>query len=71
MENLVDVTNDLTPEQKQALSDKLEVLMAKYGTLACRSYHFEGTAEGLNIAYKLINEISDDYNTPVPKANLL
>jgi len=63
MSNIVDVTNDLTDAQKLALSDKLELLMAKYGKLGGRevSYH-TGVLTGLNNAYKLINEINDDYN---------
>lgn len=65
MANLVDVANDLTSEQRQVMSDKLEILMRKYGTFSRRgnNKYFEGTAEGLNIAYKLINEIDDDYNS--------
>ena len=59
---LVDVSNDLTDEQKLALSYKLEALMAKYGRSRGQMY-FEGVADGLNHAYKLINEIDDDYNS--------
>lgn len=61
--SIVDVTNDLTHAQRQRLSDKLELLMRKYGTMSKReSPYYEGIADGLNIAYKLINEIDDDYN---------
>ena len=66
MTDIVDVTNDLTPEQRLVMSDKLETLM----TRASRNAHhaqpgelyWEGLTEGLNNAYKLVNEINDDYN---------
>ena len=61
---LVDVTNNLTDEQKQEASDKLETLMGKYMRLADRDdEYFTGVADGLNHAFKLINEINDDYNS--------
>jgi len=61
---LVDVTNDLTDEQKESLSNKLETLIAKYSRLAGRDdEYFTGAADGLNHAFKLINEIDDDYNS--------
>ena len=64
MTDIVDVTNDLTPEQRLELSDKLEKLMARYNPRgsAIETLYFEGVAEGLNCAYKLVNEINDDYN---------
>jgi len=62
--SVVDVSNDLTPEQKKAMSYKLELLMIKYGRLGSRiEPYFEGVADGLNHAYKLLNEIDDDYNS--------
>ena len=37
--------------------------MAKYGTMGRgNNSYFEGVADGLNNAYKLVNEINDDYN---------
>jgi len=61
---LVDVTNDLTDDQKLALSVKLEILIAKYLNLAGRDdEYFTGVADGLNHAFKLTNEIDDDYNS--------
>ena len=70
MKTVVDVTNDLTLIQRLEMSDKLELLMSKYGTLSGTNlqqsntrHYFEGIAEGINIAYKLVNEIDDDYNT--------
>lgn len=58
----LDVSNDLTDEQKKILSDKLEVLMGKYARLGGRhSDYFNGVMDGLNNAYKLVNEIEDDY----------
>jgi len=64
---LVDVTNDLTDEQKLVLSNKLEAIMAKYTKMArgddfAKDY-FTGVADGLNHAFKLTNEIDDDYNS--------
>lgn len=56
---IVSLENDLTEEQKQLLSDRLEVLMAKYSSL--HDTYFNGVVSGLNYAYKLINEIDDDY----------
>jgi len=59
----IDVSNDLTDAQKQDLSDKLEILMAKYGRFSGPdAKYFDGVADGLNHAYKLVNEIVDDYS---------
>ncbi len=67
MTSLIDVTNDLTYIQRQDMSDKIEIIMRKYGLLSSDNiggdrYYFNGVAEGLNIAYKIINELDDDYN---------
>jgi len=60
--SLVDVTNDLSDEQKLTLSNKIETIMTKYSKSNNMDY-FVGVVDGLNHAYKLINEIDDDYNS--------
>lgn len=64
----LDVSNDLTDEQKKVLSDKIEVLMGKYGRMIGQleldghnTAYLNGVMDGLNNAYKLVNEIEDDY----------
>ncbi len=62
---IVNVENDLTAAQKKDLSDKLEKLMAKYTICQIDTKsedYFAGVVDGLNNAFKLINEIEDDYN---------
>ena len=61
---LVDVTNDLTPEQRLEMSEKLEKLIRKFNVAdpGALSQYFSGVQDGLNHAYKLVNEIDDDYN---------
>jgi len=71
----------LTTEQKELLTEALETLMRKYEVLANyvrdnnnneRGFHyghFTGVADGLNNAYKIINNIDDDYNLPKPIPN--
>ena len=67
---LIKVTNNLTKKQRQELSNKLEVLLMKYSKHAFTAQmrgrddlYFEGVQEGINMAYKLINQIDDDYNS--------
>lgn len=63
MGKIVDVNNDLTDDQKQALSEKLEKLIGKYTKMSRNNMYFAGVTDGLNHAHKLINEINDDYNS--------
>jgi hypothetical protein len=57
----------LTSKQKELLSDAIEKLITKYANYSKlenaqdRAY-YAGTGDGLNDAYKLINNIDDDYN---------
>ena len=65
-DRIVDVTNDLTPEQREAMGDKIEKLMCHYSRMQRQSgnSYFSGAVDGLNSAWKLIYELDDDYNTP-------
>ena len=65
MSRIVDVSNSLTSEQRKELSAKIEALEAKYATLHLKSgsQFASGVSSGLNSAWKLINEIDDDYNS--------
>ncbi len=64
--------NLLTPEQKEILSNQLDMLIKKYDSFAYKSIsgkhidsysYFYGVADGLNHAFKLINASEDDYLT--------
>jgi hypothetical protein len=71
MKQVVKIRNSLSPEQQREMADKLTSLIRKYETLSSRSSstgkqdthsYFEGVADGLNHAYKLMLQINDDYN---------
>jgi len=63
VKTVVNVKNDLTPKQRQELSDKIEKLMQQYGRFSLENMYFAGVIDGMNNIYKLINEIDDDYNS--------
>lgn len=60
---------NLTSLQKELLSKALEELMTKYSKMASLrrdeklSAYADGVSDGLNHAFKLINNIDDDYNS--------
>jgi hypothetical protein len=71
MKQVVKIRNSLSPEQRKEMAEKLNSLIRKYETLSSRSTmtgkqdahsYFEGVADGLNHAYKLMLQINDDYN---------
>jgi len=57
----------LTDEQKKILSERLELLEKKYSNRSMQTdteeqrRYYDGVVDGLIIAYKMINEIGDDY----------
>lgn len=66
MSKIIDLHDiGLTNDQKKQLSDWFEVLMTKYSRMAhSRSEpnrYLDGVADGLNHAYKVVNNIEDDY----------
>jgi len=57
---------NLTSDQKKMISDTLEFFITKnsFETSNSNSYfYFNGLKNGLNICYKIINNIDDDYNS--------
>lgn len=76
MKQVVKIRNSLSPAQRQEMAEKLNALIRKYEELSSGivnsnqasnvwdAYtYFEGVADGLNHAYKLVMEINDDYNS--------
>ena len=71
MKQVVKISNSLSHRQQVEMAEKLGALIEKYEVLSSRSQnfkhmdhhsYFEGVADGLNHAYKLILEDNDDYN---------
>ena len=55
---------NLTEYQLKELSDVLEIYMKKYRYYGHDPF-FNGVRDGLNICYKIINGINDDYNSKI------
>jgi hypothetical protein len=57
---IIQLREELSVVQKNDLSDILNTLMDKYQPNVVKDY-YAGLVDGLNIAYKVINGIEDDY----------
>jgi len=66
MKQVVKISNSLSSAQRREMALKLQALIKKFETLANRRNgshdYFEGVADGLNNACKLIMQENDDYN---------
>lgn len=68
MKQIVRISNSLSSAQRREMALKLQALIKKYETLSNRRNgpshdYFDGVADGLNNACKLIMQENDDYNS--------